>query len=183
MFAFDNTASNEYAFLELFGVTSLARLMFTTDPDTKVRHVLNMLYPVAWLDSKAEGDPQGRTNRAIQSEVYLRRVAITKPQLFLGHISQMASGLTHHVSPERLRKISGSIPKVTIVTGDDDHLVKPANSRRLKEAMPEAELEEWEGTGHGIHHQYAKRFNRLLARTWEEGRKKLDEEPEKWGLA
>lgn len=100
---------------------------------------------------------------------FLRRVAITKPQQLMGHVSQMAAGLTHYVSKAQLGKISASIPKVTIVTGDDDHLVRPRMSRALKAAMPEAELVEWEGTGHGIHVQRRRAFNSLVERTAREG--------------
>ena len=94
----------------------------------------------------------------------------------------MAAGLTHRVTPDRLQKISSSIPKVTIVTGDDDNLVAPSKSRRLKASMPEAELLEWEETGHGINHQRYRKFNELLEKTWEEGRRRIEEEPEKWGV-
>ncbi|KAF5336997.1 hypothetical protein D9611_002917 [Ephemerocybe angulata] len=165
----------------LSGMTSLARLMVTTEPAPKVKLVLDMLYPLKWLEEKAEDDPQGRSNRDVQTESYLRRIEITKPQLFLGHISQMCSGLTHHVSPERLRIISASIPKVLILTGDEDSLVNPANSFRLKASMPEAELVQWEETGHGINNQRARRFNEALEKTWEEGKRRVEEEPERWG--
>jgi pimeloyl-ACP methyl ester carboxylesterase len=77
----------------------------------------------------------------------------------------MAAGLTHFVNKEGLRKISASIPKVTIVTGDEDHLVRPQRSREMKAAMAEAELVEWAGTGHAVQLQYPKRFNALVERT------------------
>jgi len=115
-------------------------------------------------------------------QAYLRRIEITKPQRFLGHVSQMAAGLTHHVTPDRLRKISASIPKIVIVTGDKDHLVDPVKSEWLRDAMPEAEYLKWEGTGHGLNHQRAKKYNQLLERTWEEGKRRLEEEPAKWGI-
>lgn len=92
-------------------------------------------------------------------------MAITKPQELMGHVSQMAAGLTHHVSKEKLSRISKSIGRVSIVTGDEDHLVRPRMSREIKEAMGEAELVEWKGTGHGIHAQWTKRFNELVERT------------------
>ena len=85
----------------------------------------------------------------------------------------MAAAMTHNVSPERLRQISGSIPKVLIVTGDEDHLVDPANSRYMKEHMPEAELVEWTEAGHGIQVQCQKQFNALLERVVKEGRERL----------
>ncbi len=105
---------------------------------------------------------------------YRKRIETTKPQSFLGSISQMAAGLSHRVSPERLNTISKSIPKVLILTGDKDHLVAPRNSRYLKQHMPEAELIEWAETGHGIHLQRKARFNSLLERVFQEGRERLE---------
>lgn len=32
---------------------------------------LDMLFPVAWLEERREGDPRGRTNREIETEVGL----------------------------------------------------------------------------------------------------------------
>ncbi|TFK28647.1 alpha/beta-hydrolase [Coprinopsis marcescibilis] len=161
-------------FPPMVGFLTLGRLLFTPDPVKKIPIVLGMLYPNKWLDEKAEDDSQGRTNRQIQTEAYLRRVAITKPQQFAGHVSQLAAALTHRVTPDRLASISKSIPKVVILTGDDDHLVAPRHSRELKAGMPEAELLEWQDTGHGINHQRLKRFNELLERTWEEGKNILE---------
>jgi len=40
-----------------------------TDWDKKVPIVLSILYPDDWLDSLAEGDAAGRTNRVVQTEV------------------------------------------------------------------------------------------------------------------
>lgn len=102
-------------------------------------------------------------------QAFLRRVSITKPQEFLGHISQMAAALTHHVTEDRLRLISSLIPKVTIVTGDLDNLVLPQHSKDLKACMPEAEFIQWTETGHGIHAQRPDKFNALLERTFREG--------------
>ncbi|EAU82478.2 hypothetical protein CC1G_08229 [Coprinopsis cinerea okayama7 len=210
------------------GVRSLARLLFTPDPVQKVPLVLEMLYPPEWLDSKAEGDDKGRTNREIQTEVntssihprqladsqlvrqaYLVRVSLTIPQQFVGHISQMAAGLTHRFTPSRLKTIASKIPKsgayqntqITIVTGDVDNLVAPRRSRELVQGMgltidaaaskhtnprdntpreaseiQRIELVEWKETGHGINHQRAEWFNRLLERTFEEGRRVVEKE-------
>ncbi|KIJ24781.1 hypothetical protein M422DRAFT_62317 [Sphaerobolus stellatus SS14] len=156
------------------GLSSLARLMFTKDVADKAPIVMPMLFPVTWLDEKNPDDPKGRTNREIQVEGFLRRVTITKPQQFIGHISQMAAALTHNVTPSRLHVISASIPKVTIVTGDKDNLVDPSGSFRIKAAMPEAELVQWPETGHGIHAQRPKQFNELVGRSAREAKDKLE---------
>ena len=85
----------------------------------------------------------------------------------------MAAGLTHRVSEDRLKEISRLIPKVVIVTGDEDHLVNPQRSKFIKGNMPEAELIEFSGTGHGIHVQRAKELNEIIARAIREGRGRL----------
>lgn len=84
----------------------------------------------------------------------------------------MHAGLGHHVTPARLSSISSTIPKVTIVTGDQDNLVPPANSKYMKEHMREAEYLVFEDTGHAINVQRKERYNALLERVFAEGREK-----------
>lgn len=84
----------------------------------------------------------------------------------------MSAGLTHHVSPSRLTNISSSIPKVVVITGDQDNLIAPANSTFLKKHMDEAEYIVFEKTGHAIHAQRKDKFNTLLERVFKEGRDK-----------
>ncbi|KAH7919905.1 alpha/beta-hydrolase [Leucogyrophana mollusca] len=152
------------------GFTSLSRLFVTSDPEAKIPTIMNMLFPPDWLEEKAVNDPSGRTNRDIQSAVYKRRFDITRPQTPIGAMSQMAAGLTHYVSNERLGRISKTIPKVLILTGDQDNLIRPQNSLHMRDHMPEAEFIWWEKTGHGISGQWKVRFNELLERVIEEGR-------------
>jgi hypothetical protein len=54
---------------------------------------------------------------------------------------------------------------VTILTGDSDNLIRPSNSRVLKQHMPEAELRVWEDTGHAMHIQWPTRYCNLLNET------------------
>jgi hypothetical protein len=80
--------------------------------------------------------------------------------------------------------ISARIPKIIIVTGEEDHLVAPKESRRLWRGMTSNQdiidrkggqdlkvgLVQWEGTGHGIHIQKEREFNKLITRCVREGR-------------
>ena len=91
----------------------------------------------------------------------------------MGAISQMCAGFTHHVSRERLRTISKSLPKILILTGDDDNLVKPRNSAHLASCMPEAEYIVWEETGHAVSVQREKEFHYTIERVVDEGRHKV----------
>ncbi|KAG1774286.1 Alpha/Beta hydrolase protein [Suillus placidus] len=152
------------------GSLALTRVLMTGDPDVKVPILMDMLYPQSWLAEKAKDDPEGRTNLEVQSAFYHRRLKITRPQTPFGALAQMCAGLTHYVSPARLGKISSSIPKVLILTGDQDDVIRSSNSRYLHRHMPEAEFHWWEGTGHGISAQWKTRFNELLEKIFEEGR-------------
>ena len=85
-------------------------------------------------------------------------------------MSQMRAVLAHHVSAERLQKISKDVPRIVIVAGDDDQMVDVRNSSYLKDNMPEAELIHWEGTGHVLQAQWPERYNKLLEKTIQQGR-------------
>jgi pimeloyl-ACP methyl ester carboxylesterase len=98
----------------------------------------------------------------------------------------MAAALTHYVSSDRLTFIAANIPKIAIVTGDEDHLVDPAGSERIKAGMDQAirrgdgedakrvEFLRFEGTGHAIHIQKRVQINELVERCAKEGRAMLD---------
>jgi len=157
------------------GLKTLLRIQFfIKDPMERIPPVVQICFNAAWLDAKAENDVEGRTNRQVQIALFKRRAAMTRIQKPLGSIWQMWAGLTHHVQPERLAQISKTIPKVLILTGDEDHLVRPSNSAYLKKHMPEAEYMVWENTGHIVRGQHVERFNTLLERTFVEGRAKLE---------
>ncbi|OCH95581.1 alpha/beta-hydrolase [Obba rivulosa] len=154
-------------------VVGTTRMLLTRDREARIPIALNDLFPQQWLDAKAPNDPQGRTNGEVQFEEFRRRIDVTRPQTPMGSVSQIAAALSHKVEPERLRKISASIPKVLIVTGDQDVIVDPSNSVYLKEHMPEAEYVEWETTGHGLMAQFPEKFNQLLERVFREVRERI----------
>jgi len=156
------------------GMSTILRLMTITDVDVKVPMILGMVFPDRWLDAQDPDDPEGRTNRQVQTDIYKHRAEVTRPQTLLGSISQISAGITHRLTPARLRSIAASIPKVLIVTGDDDNLINPSNSRDLAARMPGSELVIWEGTGHALHAQWPKRFNELLERAFREGKERFE---------
>lgn len=90
----------------------------------------------------------------------------------------MSAALTHYVSPERLQGISGSIPKVIILSGAEDHLANMGvEGEKMKRYMPEAEYQCWEKTGHGISGQHKVRFNGTLERVFKEGNENAKKMP------
>ncbi|KAJ4488392.1 Alpha/Beta hydrolase protein [Lentinula aciculospora] len=156
------------------GFNALLRMIFMKDPAQKIPILLDLLYTSPWIDEKAVDDPKRRTNREVEFESYARRLEITRPQTLIGALSQMSAGLTHHVSAEKLRKISKSIPKVTLATGDHDNLVLPHNTVYLKAHMEEAEVVTFKDTGHALHYQRQREFNAMLERVFEEGRSRRE---------
>ncbi|KAI0083105.1 Alpha/Beta hydrolase protein [Irpex rosettiformis] len=167
-------------FPPLRGVLSIAGVALTSDNETKISHILEGGFPREWLETKAEDDKRDSTNREVVAQLYRDILERSRPQSFVGQLFQMAAALTHNVPPFRLRAISENIPKVLILTGDGDQLVRPSRSVHLKECMPEAEFVQWESTGHGLHTQHNRRFNEVLERVFEEGRVRSNGERLPW---
>jgi len=154
----------------LNGVVGLTRVMLTAQPEAKASVLLPLLHPQSWLDGPAtEYNHPEQTNYQVLQPKIVERVKITRRQTIWGSLSQMAAALTHRVTPDRLAHISRSIPKVLILTGDEDNLVNPADSFWMKSCMYEAEFIEWTGTGHGVLTQHPKRLNQLLEGVFQEG--------------
>jgi hypothetical protein len=107
-------------------------------------------------------------------KLYKQRAAVTRIQKPIGAVSQMWAGLTHHVEAKRLAQISETIPKVLILTGDQDHLIRPSHSAYMSKQMPKAEFIVWKDTGHVVSMQHVERFNTLLERVFLEGQARLD---------
>ncbi|KAI9441694.1 alpha/beta-hydrolase [Lactarius indigo] len=152
-----------------FGLQTILRLPFIKDPKRRSPLIVESCFGSSWLDAKSENDPEGRTNREVQIMYHDERGAVTRVQKPLGLVSQMWAALTHHVEAERLAQISKSIPKVLILTGDQDHAVRPSNSAYLSKHMPEAEYVVWKEAGHAVQLQHTERFNALLERVFFEG--------------
>ncbi|THV04314.1 alpha/beta-hydrolase [Dendrothele bispora CBS 962.96] len=152
------------------GIKFLLRIAIASSLEQKVAVVMEMLFPMSWLAQIDENDTAKRTNREVQMNNELRREMLSKKQRLIGSLSQSCAALTHHLSLKRLRMISRTVPKIVILCGDDDTLMRFSDSQKLKDAMPEAELVRWKETGHGIHFQRPQDFHELLVRTHQEGK-------------
>ncbi|CAE6410880.1 unnamed protein product [Rhizoctonia solani] len=152
------------------GVSTLTRLTFIKDPAVKVQMIMDMVFPLSWLAEPSATDPKV-TNREAQTRLYMTRILATTPQTLMGTLSQMAAGLSHRVTPDRLRQIANDIPKIMLITGDEDNLVPPQCSEWIKQCMgPNVRLEKWERTGHALQIQRPERFNALIEKVIEESR-------------
>jgi len=149
------------------GLKNLLRMQFIKDRQERIPYAVEICFNASWLDATAENDAKGRTNREVQTVLYNERLAFTRAQKPMGALWQMWAGFTHHVQAKRLAQISKTIPKVVILTGDEDHLVRPTNSAYLKKHMPEAEYIVWKNTGHVVGLQHVERFNIVLEGVFE----------------
>lgn len=155
-----------------FGIASLARVTFAGDDSKKTDMVLPMLYPEEWLNAKSETSGDGKTNREVAKAELMRRIGIQRRQTLAGSFAQTAAVRAHNITPEQMQEIGKKIPKVFILTGDTDNLIKPINSEWLHKNIPNSEYQVWQGTAHGLIGQVPARFNEALEKVIKEGRER-----------
>jgi pimeloyl-ACP methyl ester carboxylesterase len=136
-------------------------LLFNRDPRHKVRSVIELLYPKGWLDAAPDEDNGFPTNREAEMASFIERARKTPVQPFFGQMAQIAAGLSHFVSAERLHTIRDSNVPVMVITGSWDNLVNPTGSFYLKDQL-RAELEVFEGAGHAVIIEKKHIYNRKL---------------------
>ncbi|OBZ89968.1 putative aminoacrylate hydrolase RutD [Choanephora cucurbitarum] len=144
-------------------VTTLPRMMFISDPKTRIGAALDLVYPPSWLDSKpTEPDfVQFETNRDMSISLFLARMDRSRPQTLTGNLGQTAACLRHYVSDERLLKIKAAGIPCLVVTGTWDNLVNPKNSYHLSRVLG-CPIEIFEGSGHSLPGEQPVRYNRLI---------------------
>jgi len=158
------------ALTPLKGVIFLTKVTFTKEIKDKIPLILGAMYPQDFLKAPAvEYDRPEVTNYDIMAPKLQFRMERQRQQPLMGAFSQMAAALTHSVSAKRLHEIAASVPKIAIVVGDDDNLVRTRNSYYLHKCMPEAEFVALEKTGHVPFSQHPKFCHALLLRVFAEG--------------
>jgi len=159
------------------GLTTFIKLLGVKDRRRRMRYIIDMCFPKKWLKEPATLSPsrnqpelttEDKTNEDVLLELFEWRLQNMKPQPIMGNLGQTAAALTHHLPRERLARLNKMIPKICILTGDEDSLVDPTNSRYLHSVMSKSELVVWKDTGHAINIQHPERFNELLAGVWME---------------
>ncbi|KAE8211687.1 hypothetical protein CF327_g4586 [Tilletia walkeri] len=139
----------------LRGVSVIAQVIGTTmfgigDQKARVTNVLELLFPDVWLSEKHPEDPKGRTRREVMYDVFVWRFKYSRRAPPSGILSQIAAVTTHRVTNAQLAKINADISAISIVTGDEDHLVNPGNSIHLAKNMPKARLVQMKQSGHAL---------------------------------
>jgi len=141
-------------------------------PEGRVNDVLELLFPDAWLSEPHPQDPSGRSRREVLYKVFEWRIKFSRRAPPEGVLYQISAIVSHRVSNKQLAKISKDIPSITIVTGDEDHLVNPGNSLHLAKAMPSAKLVQFKQSGHALPLQRADELNEVIEQTIRQGLEK-----------
>ncbi|TIC28286.1 alpha/beta-hydrolase [Wallemia mellicola] len=155
------------------GIYTLLSFFTMKDGEELVQSYLELVFPLKWLDEIREGDGLKRTNRECEREHMIERAKYSKKQDPFGAISQMYAALGHKVSPDRMKKIDQNIPKISIVSGDEDYLVDISCSVDLQKHLPSATYTIFNDTGHGLISQRPFKFNKLVEETIAEAVKKV----------
>lgn len=158
----------------MLGLKTSLYLAVTSRKDKRMKAIVDMCFPPAWLDAPADGckirNPYAVTNRQHVGLLFAWRIRSERAMTQVANLLQTGAVLTHRVTRDRLAALDAQIPKICILTGDYDCLVDPRNSFELHQAMPSSELIVWEETGHAINIQRPTMFNELLERVWGEAR-------------
>jgi len=119
--------------------------------------------------------------------MYKLRIAYAPPQPLLGALSHIVAATTHYVAPARLGRIAQTVPKVSVVSADEDYLIASAGSVRLIDGLlgessgkkegqnlTNVESVKWKNTGHAAQIQWPGKFNVMLERIFHEGQESAD---------
>lgn len=87
-------------------------------------------------------------------------------------LRQLTAVLTHRVSSERCAELRRRGVPISIVTGDEDVLVRPENSRVLARLLG-APVHVLPACGHGVIHQAPEEVNALIEASVREGERRL----------
>ncbi|KAI9329707.1 alpha/beta-hydrolase, partial [Obelidium mucronatum] len=142
-------------------IVGVPRLMFTKTPAKRVKLILEMVYPKAWLESES-WEVEGKTNRQVQAEIIEERWTWMPTQTTQGANGQLKASTSHYVSKKRLKEIKDQKIPVMVVTGTWDNFVNPSNSAYLAQVLEAKEYRVFQGAGHAVTIERSKEFNAVL---------------------
>jgi 3-oxoadipate enol-lactonase len=102
------------------------------------RAILPLLFPQAWMDENPE---------LVEEAVRTNTVAPMANECFMAQLNAIIAWSDHS-------RLSGLRHPTLVITGSEDILIPPDNSRILAEAIPDSRLVEFAGGGHGLFVQF-----------------------------
>lgn len=136
-------------------------------PRQEANIYLNFQYSTRFLEKLVSAG--GTQREVLIKEFLLEREREGGPSL-AGLIGQLSAVARHYISRKTLRNLKKQLnaqgSPILLMTGTEDHLVRPLNSFILKEVL-DAKLIVFTGCGHMIHMEKPELFNSLLLEHFE----------------
>ncbi|KAK0544808.1 hypothetical protein OC846_005224 [Tilletia horrida] len=143
----------------------VSSILRTKSPRQHLDAMIELLFPDAWLDEAHPDDPQHRSRRECLREMFIFRFRYSRHAPPDGVLRQITAVFTHGVSASELDRINMEIPSITIITGDQDHLVNPKNSDHLAAHLHRARFVKLKDSGHALPLQRAEEINEIIDQT------------------
>ncbi|EGC32779.1 hypothetical protein DICPUDRAFT_19880, partial [Dictyostelium purpureum] len=147
------------------GIKTITRTLFVKDHYTRGDLLVDILYSPEYLKKPSKTQPE-KTNRDMFLEKYVFDCTNNQQPKLLGVYGHIKTVNTHSVSKERLLKIKDSAEKyqfpISVITGTDDHLVKPKNSFYLNDILKPSEFLVLEGSGHSVNIENYDEFHQSI---------------------
>jgi 3-oxoadipate enol-lactonase len=102
------------------------------------RTILPLLFPQKWMDDNPE---------LVEEVVGTNTVAPIANECFMAQLGAIVTWSDHS-------RLGGLRHSTLVITGSEDVLIPPDNSRILVDAIPDSRLVEFEGGGHGLFVQF-----------------------------
>ncbi|KAJ2807247.1 hypothetical protein H4R20_001360 [Coemansia guatemalensis] len=146
----------------LRGILNTISANLTCNPLKRFQRICKSIYTQDYLQSPAPEDSDCKNMLEFCAKNALRCSKNSKPMPFSSFIGQMGIVFRHHVSSTRLAALGHLLPgkRILIVTGDEDHMVRPKNSLHLADKIGREHviLEVFKGAGHGLNSQETAKF-------------------------
>ncbi|KAI9017770.1 Alpha/Beta hydrolase protein [Gaertneriomyces semiglobifer] len=123
----------------------------------------DLVFDKKWLAESPldESATEHKTNRALLTSHLLHVHAVKGPQTAQGRLGQLRAISSHYVPPRSLAALASSSLPITVVTGTNDHLVRPSNSKYLADKL-KCECHVFQGAGHGVLQERVKEVHDVL---------------------
>mmetsp|Transcript_4585 Transcript_4585/g.6835 ORF Transcript_4585/g.6835 Transcript_4585/m.6835 type:complete len:419 (-) Transcript_4585:105-1361(-) len=152
------------------GLLRMVRAFTTLEGPECLDAGMDILFPVEHLDLTCQAPEEGveiKTNREKYAFAMIKRArkyveSGNAPEIRpVGVVSQILAVVSHYVSWDRLKQLRSYNLQVLVVSGDQDNLVNPSNSRMLSDILDGRWLHFKDG-GHGVNEQYADKVNEAI---------------------
>lgn len=126
-----------------------------------LRLSMTHMFPKEFLRKPDDTNPERRRRDILEKEL-VHRIGLTKKAPLKGQLGQVAAVLRHRMTKEGFTELASKIPKIAIITGDADEIVRLSDCNLLHQMLPGSEYTICAGVGHSIMLQVPAEFNAWL---------------------